>query len=52
MACQSRHSLHARVFPDIDLILTVAMRGHELVDVLGEHQVANLTASLNGLKRL
>ena len=28
------------------------MRGHEFVDVLREHQVANLTASLNGLKRL
>ena len=49
---QSRHSFHARVFPYVDLILAVAMSGHEFIHVLGEHQVANLTASLNGLERL
>ena len=52
MSSQSRHSFHARVFPYVDLVLTVAVSGHEFIHVLGEHQVAYLTASLNGLERL
>ena len=52
VSCQCCHSLHAGVLPHIDLVLAITMGGHELVDVLGEHQVANLTASLNGLQWL
>ena len=52
MSCQRGHSLHARVFPHIDLVLTVAVSGNELVHILGEHQVTHLTPSLNGLEWL
>lgn len=48
---QGCHSLHARVLPNVDLVLTIAVGGNELVHILGEHQVAHLTAGLNGLER-
>jgi len=43
---------HGWILPNIDLILAVTMCGHDLVCVLGEHQIAHLTASLNRVEEL
>ena len=47
MACQRRNLLHGRVGPDVDLILAVAVRGDQFVDILGKHQIADLASSLD-----
>lgn len=52
MSCQSLDLLHARVFPEDDLIERVAMRADNLMSRLGKHQVAHLRASVNGMQRL
>ena len=44
--------LHGRVAPDVDLVLAVAVRRHEFIDVLSEHQIADLAASVDGLEVL
>lgn len=46
MTGQRGDFLHRGVAPDVDLVLAVAMGRYKLVDVLCEHEVANLAAGL------
>ena len=48
MTRQCGDLLHGRVFPDIDLVLAVAVGRHEFVHILCEHEVAYLAARLDG----
>ena len=52
MTGQSCNLLHRRVFPHVYLVLAIAVCGDQLVDVLGEHEVADLAASLDRLQVL
>ena len=52
MSRQSLNLLHAGVLPQNDLIKTIAVRANNLVSCLGEHQIANLRASVDSVKRL
>lgn len=46
MPRQCRYLLHRRVAPNIDLVLAISVCRNQLVDVLGEHEIADLTSSL------
>ena len=52
MAGQCCHFGHARVVPYQNLVLTIAVRRHELIASLGEHEVADLRAGVNAVDRL
>ena len=52
MSRQSLNLLHAGVLPQNDLVQTIAVRAHNLMSCLGEHQIANLRASVDCVKRL
>ena len=52
VACQCSDLLHRRVAPNIDLVLTIAMCRNELIDILSEHQIADLATGLDRLKVL
>ena len=51
MAGERRHLAHRRVAPHDDLVLAVAVRRDELVDVLGPAQVAHLAARVDARER-
>ena len=52
MTCQSLNLLHAWVLPKNDLVERVAVSAHYLVRRLREHEVTDLGACVNGMKRL
>lgn len=52
MSCECCDLLEARVFPHYDLIEGVPVGRHDLVGVLGEHQVTHLTACIDRVDRL
>lgn len=52
MSGKSLDLLHAGVLPEDYLVERVAMRAHDLVGRLREHQVAHLRACVYGVKRL
>lgn len=47
MACEGCDLLHGWVLPHNDLVERVAVSGYNLVVVLTEHQVTNLTSSVD-----
>ena len=47
MARQCRNLLHLWVTPNIYLVLAISVCGHEFVDVLGEHEIADLATGLD-----
>jgi hypothetical protein len=49
MASEGGESLHLGVSPDVDLVLGVPVRAHQLVHRLAEHQVAHLRAHVVGV---
>lgn len=52
MAGQGGHFLHGRVLPDDDLVQRIPMSAHNLVGGLREHQITDLRACIDALKRL
>lgn len=52
MAGEGSDLFHCWILPNIDLILAISMSGHNLIRVLGEHQITHLTACLNRVEQL
>ena len=50
MPGESCDFIHAWVFPDINLILRIAVGANDLVDALTEHQIAHLGAHIHSLE--
>lgn len=51
MPCQSCQLLHGRVLPNDDLVLRIAVGTYQLIEVLGEEEIAHLTAGLERTER-
>lgn len=52
MPSQTGHLRHAWIFPDHNLILTIAMGADNLIAVLAPLEIAHLTACINLLNAL
>ena len=52
MSGQSGDLFHGGVTPNIDPVLAITMRGDKLVDVTGEHEVADLALGVDRPKHL
>ena len=52
MTSQGLNFLHAWVLPEDDLVQRVAVGANDFMSSLREHQVTDLGASVDGVKRL
>lgn len=46
MTCQSGDFFNFRIVPDYNLVHRIAVGADELIDIFGEHKIANLRASV------